>query len=160
MKRGNTIYTNYYATEDGKVWNEKTGEEVKGFLKKEKGYWYLSLPGHKNIRKHRFIWESFNGPIPQFMVINHLDGNKNNNAEKNLELTTPKGNAQHASKLGLLNYSKKRIVIKEVTQNKIYRSVRQAELLCGLYKNELNRYLTAVKKDRVKLRNFIFEVVK
>lgn len=50
---------------------------------------------------HALVWTVLRGPIPKGMVINHLDGNKANNALSNLELTTYSGNAKHAWETGL-----------------------------------------------------------
>ena len=47
---------------------------------------------------HRVIWELFNGPIPEGMVIDHLDGNSSNNLISNLALKTPSGNQRNRKK--------------------------------------------------------------
>ena len=41
---------------------------------------------------HRLIWETFVGPIPEGLQINHKDENKINNSLENLEVVTPKQN--------------------------------------------------------------------
>ena len=38
------------------------------------------------ISEQRLVWESFNGPIPEGMVVHHKDENKLNNSIENLEL--------------------------------------------------------------------------
>ena len=45
---------------------------------------------------HRVVWMFFNGPIPEKMEINHIDGIKHHNAIGNLEVVTRKQNIQHA----------------------------------------------------------------
>ncbi|MFO0473835.1 MAG: HNH endonuclease [Alphaproteobacteria bacterium] len=45
---------------------------------------------------HRLIWQSFNGPIPEGLVINHKNGIKSDNRLCNLEAVTPSQNAKHA----------------------------------------------------------------
>lgn len=42
---------------------------------------------------HRLVYISFNGPIPEGKVVNHIDENKLNNSLSNLNLLTPKENA-------------------------------------------------------------------
>jgi ribonucleotide reductase alpha subunit len=44
---------------------------------------------------HRMIWENEIGPIPEGMVIDHIDGNPENNVIENFQLLTP---AEHNSK--------------------------------------------------------------
>lgn len=39
--------------------------------------------------KHQLIWEKYNGPIPEGMVITFLDGNKQNFDINNLMAITP-----------------------------------------------------------------------
>lgn len=47
---------------------------------------------------NRVIWEMFNGPIPEGMVVDHLDGNPWNNKIGNLSCKTPAGNARNRKK--------------------------------------------------------------
>lgn len=60
---------------------------------------YLGKTKRVIIRTHRLIWWYYFGEIPENLQINHLDGDKTNNKIENLELTTPKGNIQHAIKV-------------------------------------------------------------
>ena len=41
---------------------------------------------------HRIVWESFNGPIPDDMDVDHIDGNPQNNALSNLRLLSHQDN--------------------------------------------------------------------
>lgn len=47
---------------------------------------------------HRIIWEIIYGPIPEGMVIDHLDRNPFNNDISNLKLKTPTKNNRNVSK--------------------------------------------------------------
>lgn len=63
------------------------------------GYQQVSLTidgAQKRFYVHRVIAEAFLGACPGWHIVNHLDGNKTNNAVKNLEYATIKQNAQHA----------------------------------------------------------------
>lgn len=51
---------------------------------------------------HTLVMEAFVGPRPFGMQVNHKDADKSNNRIENLEYCTPKENAQHAKRLGLL----------------------------------------------------------
>ncbi|EGX8040783.1 HNH endonuclease, partial [Salmonella enterica subsp. enterica serovar Infantis] len=63
----------------------------------------LELEGElKGVNIHRLVAENFIGPKPSDEhVINHKDGNKQNNDASNLEWTTIAGNTQHAYRTGL-----------------------------------------------------------
>lgn len=58
------------------------------FYKDGKGYWLGQADG-KDGKKHRvrlhiYVWEKFNGPIPEGYEIHHIDRNKDNNEIDNL----------------------------------------------------------------------------
>ncbi|EPG0488265.1 HNH endonuclease signature motif containing protein, partial [Salmonella enterica] len=63
----------------------------------------LELEGElKGVNIHRLVAENLIGPKPSDEhVINHKDGNKQNNDASNLEWTTIAGNTQHAYRTGL-----------------------------------------------------------
>ena len=54
------------------------------------------------IRVHRLVAAAFLGPRPEGLQINHLDGDRINNAAANLEYCTPSENMRHAVRLGLV----------------------------------------------------------
>lgn len=51
---------------------------------------------------HRVMWEALRGPIPTGYYVNHIDGDKTNNAIANLELVTHQANMLHAHRSGLM----------------------------------------------------------
>lgn len=63
----------------------------------------ITVAGKKMwIPVHRLIAETFIGPRPYGMQIDHIDGNKLNNAARNLEYVTGSENMQRAFRLGLV----------------------------------------------------------
>ena len=66
------------------------------------GYQYVYIRNtdnkYKSCRVHRLVWETFVGPIPEGLQINHKDENKSNNSLRNLELMTPKQNNNYGTK--------------------------------------------------------------
>lgn len=89
----------YRATEDGQI----IGKRGKPLALFAKGNGYLTFSqsnGYGNPNQtlvHRFVWEQFNGPIPEDKNIDHINGDKHDNRLCNLQLLTPQENAQKAS---------------------------------------------------------------
>lgn len=50
----------------------------------------------KRLYVHRIIWEMINGPIPEGMVIDHIDGNTLNNKLENIRLVTRTQNQRNS----------------------------------------------------------------
>lgn len=73
---------------------------------RQDGYHMVSLSLNKRVKTHfihRLVCELFNGPAPTIRhVVNHIDGDKGNNAAANLEWVTRSDNGQHAAKIGLV----------------------------------------------------------
>lgn len=62
-----------------------------GYFSKPYGYQEIKYQ-QKEYRAHRIIWEMFNGPIPENMEIDHIDGNGSNNKIENLRCVTHQQN--------------------------------------------------------------------
>lgn len=68
--------------------NFKPSQEFDGkkFTLRATGYYSLSVSDR--CLMHRYVWEYFNGPIPDNFDVHHKDENKSNNDISNLEIMT------------------------------------------------------------------------
>lgn len=96
-----TDFPDYSICEDGRVVNNQTRNilvpgDRNGYKRVQ-----LRVNGKTSIRSlHRLLYEAFIGPIPQDMVIDHIDGNKANNNLSNLRLVSQSDNMKNAMKNG------------------------------------------------------------
>lgn len=90
-------------TKSGRAWNLKTGKELakRRDISATGVYRKLSWQHPKTkkivqVQLHRIVWARFKGIPKEWQIVNHTDGDKQNCALSNLELTTSTGNNQHA----------------------------------------------------------------
>lgn len=81
-------YKGFTVKDDGTVIN-RFGKKV-GF-KTKNGYMHISING-KQVLMHRFIYEAFNGEIPEGYEIDHKNTVRDDNRLENLRIATPKEN--------------------------------------------------------------------
>ena len=94
----NTSVTTVMSIKHGKTWSGDTSYRPLKDTPINNGYRVIRLcKGGQYTQKlvHRMVWESFNGPIPDRLEINHKDLDKTNNKLDNLELTTHRQNLIH-----------------------------------------------------------------
>lgn len=87
----------YGVNKDGEMVNFKTGKIIQG--SNRNGYKRFEYEDHV-YSIHRLIYETFNGPIPEGMLVDHIDGNRSNNALSNLRLVTQSNNMKSAMENG------------------------------------------------------------
>lgn len=100
-------YIEYKSDKNGNIYGVNNSI-IKGTIQKT-GYRYFTASYYnmhgsyirKQVSFHRFIVECHIGPIPKGMEVNHIDGNKLNNALYNLEVCTSSYNQLHAFRNGL-----------------------------------------------------------
>ena len=95
-------HPNYAVTDDGRVFNIITGNELKQHPNR-KGYMMVKLDNEKGMQVHRLVAFAFvrNTDLLSYSQVNHKDGNKSNNRFRNLEWTDNSENQLHAHRTGL-----------------------------------------------------------
>lgn len=94
--------------EDGRIWRRRGGKLVRAEHRMPQGY--LQIRKMVNGKRyhtgaHRVVWEYFNRRIPDGHIINHDNGQKDDNRPWNLKLATHSVNIKHAFEHGLLDQS-------------------------------------------------------
>lgn len=100
---------NYEVSNLGNVRNKRTGKILKPLPNREGGYYRVSI-NNKRHYIHRLVANAFYDGDITGKDVNHIDGDKRNNAIANLEICTRKENIQHAFINGLKFPSSVRVV--------------------------------------------------
>lgn len=94
--------SNYVAGILGEIWNLNTNHILTDTSTGWTGYRKVDIrfDNGKRISKtvHRLVYEAFNGPIPNRLVINHIDEDKTNNSLSNLEMMTRADNIRYGNR--------------------------------------------------------------
>ena len=135
------ISTQYYITEDGKCYNDRTGKYLKGQENYKNGYfsYNLTLPDgrKKRMYAHRLVAQAYIPNPNNKEQINHIDGNKLNNTVDNLEWVTGQENVQHS-------------IENELKQNKHIFCFTKDKKLVAEYKN-IEEAVKATKISRTSI---------
>lgn len=89
-----SIVPEYLISSDGLVWSKKTNRIISS-SKNKPGYEYVNLRiggKTKPYAIHRLVAEAFIGSIPENMVIDHINSDKNDNRFENLRITNRRSN--------------------------------------------------------------------
>lgn len=95
----------YGATRDGSVVSY-LGPDTRTLkpVKTSNGYLAVGLSVSNRrfgVLVHQAVWLQFNGPFGVGLELNHIDGDKTNNALTNLELCTREENLKHSYRIGI-----------------------------------------------------------
>lgn len=96
----------YFISNYGRV-KGRSGKIIKSYLNKRVGYYMICIhlngraSKSKCLKIHRLVAKAFVSNPNNYSVVNHIDGNKQNNYFKNLEWCTTSENLKHAFKIGL-----------------------------------------------------------
>lgn len=97
----NNKETNYSVSDDGHVFNDKTGRELKGtYSTNEYHSIQLVIEGKpKTFMVHRLVAEAFCENPNNYTIVDHIDRNKHNDHASNLRWVTAKENAENKGSL-------------------------------------------------------------
>ena len=125
--------------EDGQIWRYRGGKLVRAEHRTPQGY--LQIRKMVNGKRyhtgaHRIVWEYFNGRIPDGCIVNHKNGQKDDNRPWNLELSTASKNISHAHKHGLLDQSGQKNPAAKLTDKQVA-EIRLAYSMGGYTQEQL-----------------------
>lgn len=96
-----TGISQYFVDEDGNVyWQYQSNFKAMNHQITDNGYRYVQVGGHRHL-VHRLIAKAYLPNPENKRCVNHIDGNKLNNAVSNLEWVTHSENMRHAVDTGL-----------------------------------------------------------
>ena len=116
----------YYEPLTGFMYN-KNGKQLKSALNNKTNHYHQISVNNKHYAQHRFIWEYFNGKIPEDLFIDHINGNKIDNKLQNMRLVTRSQNQQNQpfqkhNRLKILGVTKQ--IVNNITKYGRYSWVR------------------------------------
>ena len=151
-------FENYSVNENGEVfstrgkplyqWNDNVGYRQVVLYKDGKRCYK---------RVHRLVYEAFYGKIPNKLIVNHIDEDKNNNNLSNLEIVTNRENIKHFHYYNeLKSYD---ISVYKKSDNSFhnrYSSLRSLSMDLNLNRKTVSSIINGVKKTNN--YNYIFVV--
>ncbi len=135
--------TNYEVSDDGQVRNRTTKRVLKQQTSKD-NYKTVSLSinkKQKNMRVHRLVALTYIENPDNKNIVNHIDGNRQNNLVSNLEWVTYSENTQHAIRIGLMLPTREKQVDQfDMNGNKIatYKSITDAANITNTSPNKIS----------------------
>ena len=85
----------YFISRDGRVYSQRRNRELVVY-DSNKGY-LIVRANCKTCCVHRLLWETFKGPIPPGMTVNHINHDRHDNRLENLELVSNRENCNKRS---------------------------------------------------------------
>ena len=167
-----SIYDLYTANEDGNIISIISKKNIS--CKQKNGYKICSVKEYgersrKTYQVHRFVWECYNGPIPDNKVIDHINNIRDDNRLCNLQLVTTSENNKKAAKnrdytFATKNHQNKKYVkainvnTNEVSYyNSLYSVQQHININAGIVKmvcENINRCKTGISKKDGNLYKF------
>lgn len=149
MKNNYKKIDNLIVFDNGTLWREMKKYCRRTGLSVHQGYYRVAFRG-KNYLVHKLIAELFIGKSD--LTVDHIDGNKLNNAVSNLEYVTASENVKRAYKNGLHKKRNKEMADKQkkkvLWNGKVYNSAQELSLSLGLKKGACA--IAIFQKTRIK----------
>ena len=143
------VLDNYEASRDGIIRNRRLKKPV-GYINNQ-GYLCFGA-GEKKYLCHRKIYEAFNGPIEDDLVIDHIDSNTLNNRLSNLRAITQSENLK-CGRTGRCSKRPRPVVSFDITTNekKVFQSINAAGKHFDIHPSSVQKvaegiYKTALSK--------------
>lgn len=127
----------YFVSDDGFVINN-AGKMLKPHINEKTGYCQIGLYRDKKLYMnyvHRLVAASFVTKPEGTCEVNHMDGNKQNNAASNLEWVNRSNNMRHAYRTGLRKTAHIAAYTKSGDYVRDFDSVNEAAAFCGVSYN-------------------------
>lgn len=151
--------TTFYITSDGRLFNKKTNNWLKGSI--NGGYRIFSIR-HRNKKydkmAHRLVAEYFLPNYEENLIVNHKDGNRLNNKVENLECVTVSENNYHAYRTGLKlmgNHIAQRIDYDEDLQGEIWQSYKNSSYLISNKGRARNSKTNKILKGKITDKGYV-----
>lgn len=121
----------YKISNDGRIYSKLSKRELK-VQNNGKGYLFIRLVNKTKFYVHRLVAINFIDNPNNLPQVNHIDGDKSNNNDWNLEWCTNKQNQIHSVKIGLSDNIKKLRKLSFTQIKEIYESLNN-----GISRKEL-----------------------